>query len=115
MSLEVRTAIAAAASTVDGIEVTPYFRQVTKTGTGMVRLDRIEYPNRFGGIATWQVIVILPQDVSSAEKFIDTNLAALETAVRNEMSVRRVTPQEIVLSDGSKLPCVIIEGTRETG
>lgn len=112
---ETRALLAAAASSVEGIKVTANFRQVTSPGAGMVRLDRVEYPNRFGGVAVWQVIVICPQEVAVAEKFIDEHLDALEQALRTEMSVTRATPQEIVLSDGVRLPCMIVEGTRETG
>lgn len=112
MSAQAREAIAAAASTVAGVHVTPYFRQVTKAGQGMVRRDRTDYPNRFGGVVSWQVFVFLPQDLSAAERWLDENGPALVEAVSGELTVRAMTPQQLALDAGA-VPVVVIEGTRE--
>lgn len=111
---EVRELIADAASTVAGISCTPYFRQSTKTGDGMVRLDHNDYPDRFGGLSTWQVLVVLPQDIASAEKYLDSKIPDLVTALSEALVVRRVTPQELALDNGTRLPVVVIEGIRES-
>ena len=113
MSAAVRQALATAASTVEGITVSPYFRQSTKPGTGIVTLARITYPNRFGGVVTWQVLVLLPQDLEQAEKYLEQKVPAIVQALSPELVVTTVTPQEVVLDGGVRLPCVVVEGTRE--
>lgn len=112
MSARVREAISAAANTVAGVNVTPYFRQVTKPGQGMVRRDRTDYPNPFGGLVTWQVFVLLPQDIAQAEKWLDENGSVLRAAVAEELIVRSMTPQQLALDSGA-VPVVVIEGQRE--
>lgn len=112
MSAAVRTAIADAASTVDGVQVTPYFRQVTKPGAGMVRLDRMNRSeNGFGFMATWQVLVVLSQDIEVAEKWLDEKTSELVEAIGQELIVTTVTPQQLAIDTGN-VPCVVIEGTR---
>jgi hypothetical protein len=112
MSSAARTAIAEAANGVTGIHCNPYFVQTTKAGDAMVRLDRITYPNAFGGVATWQVLVLLPQDIATAEKYLEEKIPALVEALAEQMSIRTITPQQLALETGS-VPCVIVEGTRE--
>lgn len=111
-ALGVRTAIATAASTVAGVSVSTHFKQTAKSGDGMVRLERINYPNPFGGVVTWQVLVILPQDLATAEKWLDEKLPLLVEAVGNELVVQSATPQQLALDTGN-VPCVVIEGFRE--
>jgi hypothetical protein len=111
MSESVREEITSAANKVDGVNVTPYFRQVTRPGQGMVRKGRVDYPNTFGGVVTWQVWILLPQDLASAEKWLDETGAALTAAVSEAMVVRSLTP--IIAPDLGSLPAVVIEGTRE--
>lgn len=113
MSQVAREAIAAAANTVAGVNVTPYYRQITRTGEGMVRLDRIEYPNVFGGVCTWQVLVSVPQDIESAERWLDQNGSALRGAVAEELLVTSMSIQQLALNDGSAVLSVVIEGNRE--
>ena len=112
MSAAVRQAIAEAATTVDGINVTPYFRQTTKAGEGMVRHDRTAYPNRFGGVVTWQVLVLLPQDIAAAEKYLEDKAPALLEAVSDHLVITSMAPQQLALDTG-QVPCVVIEGHRE--
>lgn len=113
MSQVVRQALAAAANTVDGVKVTPYYRQVTETGQGMVRFDRTDYPNPLGGLTTWWVVVVLPQDLEAAERWLDENGSALRGAVAEELMVRSMYPQQLALTDGSAVLAVVIEGQRE--
>lgn len=112
MSAEVREKIAAAASSAAGVHVTPYYRQVTKPGQGMVRFERTDYPNAFGGLVTWQVVVLLPQNIAQAERWLDENGPALRTAVAEELVVRSMTVAQVVIDEGA-VPAVVIEGNRE--
>lgn len=114
MSATVRQALADAASTVTGIDVAPYFRQTTKPGAGMVRHDRTTYPQgtNFGGLVVWQVVVMLPQDLAAAEKFMDEHVPQLVAAVSSEMRVTDVIPQQLALDTGA-VPIVLIQGNRE--
>lgn len=108
----IRSLIAAAASSVPGISVTPYFRQTTKPGDGMVRLERMNRDTSgFGYMATWQVVVVLPQDLASAEKYLDEKVPALLEAISEELVVTTVTPQQLALDTGL-VPVVFIEGNR---
>jgi hypothetical protein len=112
MSIAIRAEIAAAANAVAAVTAYPNFRQTTRPGDAMVRLDRVEYPDRFGGLGTWQLVVILNQDVAAAELWLDENRDALVTALSEVMSVRRAFPAELALDSG-KVPALFIEGTRE--
>lgn len=110
--MTVRTQLAAAATTVAGVNVAAYFRQTTKAGTGMVRLGRIDYPNTLGGVVTWQVVILLPTDLAQAEKWMEAKVPALVAALGVHMTVQRVTPTQLVLETGT-VPTVFIEGQRE--
>lgn len=112
MSAAIRQALADAASTVEGVTVTPYFRQVTRPGHGMVRKDRVDYPGKFGGVTTWQVFVFLPHDQESAEVWLDDQAPQLVAALTPEMTVDTVMPQQLTLDTGS-VPVVLIQGIRE--
>lgn len=110
---EIRQALADAASTVDGITCYPNFIQSTKPGDAMVRLDHIDYPNSFGGVRTWQIAVILPQDYAAAEEFLDNTIPDLVAAMQPaQMQVTRVTPAQLALDTGT-VPVVFVEGIRE--
>jgi hypothetical protein len=113
VSQAVREAIAAAASTVDGVDVEPYSRQATTPGQGWVRYDHTDYPNPFGGLVTWQVLVRVPTDLRAAEEWLDTNGPALRAAVAEQLIVRSMTPVQLALPDGQSLEAVVIEGQRE--
>lgn len=107
-----RQELADAASLVDGITCSPYFRQTTKPGDAMVRLDHTDYPNVYGGLVTWQIVVMLPQDYAAAEKFMEAAVPALVAALGPHMIVRRTTPGQLALDTGT-VPVVFIEGQRE--
>lgn len=115
MSEAVRTAISTAVQSVDGVSCSPYFRQTTKAGDAMVVLARMTRDaNGFGFVNTWQVQVLLPQDLAAAEKYMESKLPALIAAVEQELVIQTITPQEAVLDNGIKLPCLVIEGNRES-
>ncbi len=112
MSAEVRTLIANAASAVVGVNCTPYYRQSTKPGDAMVRLERmVRDSSGFAYMATWQVVVILHQDLATAEKWIDSHTEALTEAVSEVLVITSLTPQQLALDTGT-VPVLFIEGNR---
>lgn len=114
MSAETRAEIAAAANTVDGIHCSPHFRQTTKPGDAMVRLDRRRRDDTgFGWITTWQVLLVLPADLAQSEKYLDQHADDLADALGEALTVTTVTPQQLALDSGT-VPVVIFEGTRAT-
>jgi hypothetical protein len=113
MSETVRKLLADAASTVQDITCHPYFVQSTQAGNAFVRLDRIEYPNRFGGICHWNVVVMLPQDQGQAERYVDDKVPAIKAAVESELVVTQVQPQQLNIPGVGVLLCVFINGHRE--
>lgn len=113
MSAEQRKAIADAASTVSGVNVSPYFRQTTKTGEGFVRLDRtIRDESGFGFMDNWNVVIVLSSSISTAEKWIEDNCDALIEAISEEMVITQMLPQQLVIDNGTTLPVLFIEGAR---
>lgn len=110
--MTVREDLAAAASTVEGITVTPYFRQTTTTGQGCVRLDHTDYPDSLGGWDTWQIVVFMPQDTAVAEKYLEAKRGPLRDALAAHMIVRRITAGQLAIDTGT-VPVVFIEGQRE--
>lgn len=109
----IRQAIATAANTVAGISCQPYFVQTLEPGAAMVRLERVEYPNPFGGICHWNVIVLLPQDQAAAEQYVDDKVPAVRDAVGQHLVVTQVQPQRLDVPGVGILPCVFINGHRE--
>lgn len=113
MSTATREALAAAASSVEGIVCTPVYQQVTAQGQACVRLDRIEYPDRFGGVVHWNVVVCLGQDMASAETFFEAKVPLIVEALKPELIVASATPQQLNLIDGSSVLAAFINGFRE--
>lgn len=113
MSAAVRTALATAASTVDGIKCHPYFVQSLKTGQAVVRLERITYDKFRDGVTRWNVVVMLPQDQAQAEKYIDTHLDALVDALDDQWQVVDAQPQSLNIPSVGVVPVLIIAGLRE--
>lgn len=111
MSAAIRQAIADAANTVEGIEAHPYYVGHLDPGTAFVRLERIDYPNPFGGIRRWNLVVLLPQDLGDAEELLEDLVPKLREALADELPVTEVTPQQLQIN-GSYLPCVFITGHR---
>lgn len=108
-----RQAIADAATGVEGITCHPYFVQSTSPGSAMVRLDRIAYPNPFGGVCHWNVVVMLPQDQAAAEAYIDTKVPLIRAAILPQLVVTEVQQQQLKIDGLGILPCVFINGHRE--
>lgn len=112
MSKETREEISAAANAVAGVSCVPYHRQSPGAGDAAVRLGEIAYPDRLGGLVTWEVVVGLPQDVATAEQWIDDHKAALREALAPAMTVRRIYPARSTY-DTTQTNVLVVEGTRE--
>lgn len=110
--MSIRDDLADAASTVDGLTGHPYYVQTTNPGTVLVRLDRVEYPNRFGGVAHWALVLVGPQDAASAEHYFEEKLPPLREAVGMHLAVTSVTPSLVDFGAGA-IPCAVISGHRE--
>lgn len=108
----VRQALAAAASTVEGLVGQENFVVATNPGNVLIRYDRTEYPNRFGGVVYWSLVLVLPQDPTAAEVFLEAKGPALRDAVSAELVVTTVIPQPIDFGAGS-IPCAVFTGHRE--
>lgn len=103
-----RRALAAAANTVEGVKATPYFRQSTNPGDAFVRLDTAGADDTgFGYMLTWQVCVILHQDLAAAEKQTDRLLPPLLAALDAEGHVTGAQPVQLAL-DGPTVPALIV-------
>lgn len=110
--MSARADIAAAASTVAGVDIASEYRQSLTPYHGFVKwngLNRDE--SGLGWMDTWQVWLALPQDVKTAETWLEANLPALLDALAPELYVTTVSPAELVLEGGS-INGLIIEGAR---
>jgi hypothetical protein len=92
--------------------VSAHYQPISRVGEGCVRLDRIEFPNGLAGRAFWQVFIVMPNDVASAERWLDFNLSQLYEAARSVMTVTSIRAVELT-HDAAAVPAVCIEGTRE--
>lgn len=115
MSAAVRAAIAAAANTHLGEKrVAPYYRQSTKAGWGWVSLaTRARDASGFGFMDTWEVRVVLAQEIATAEKWIDEHADDLTAAIAEELVVTGLTPAVLNLDTKTTVNALIIEGVRE--
>ncbi len=111
--MSTRSELAAAAGTVFGITAHEYVVGDTEPGTVYPRLDRIEYPNPFGGIAHWNVVLVLPQDYAEAERYVEDTLPALKEALDPHIVITAVLLQRLQLDGVGTLPVAFINGHRE--
>lgn len=110
--VQAREAIAAAANTVEGVNISPWYRQSTKAGDGFVSLSRSERDSSgFGFMNKWEVLVALPQDLRDAEKRFAALVDGLVEAVAAEIVVTAFYPSNLSL-DTALVPCFVIEGSR---
>lgn len=111
-----REEIAAAASTVDGIEVSPTYAAVSAPGQGYVTWLRTEYPNSLGGEDYWGVVIALPPDVAAAQEWVAEHLGPLWKALRTSrvMTVTGARPDVDLPTDNQAQKVLIIEGHRES-
>lgn len=120
MSAETRTAIANAATlpplpdagpdAPNRTNVTPYFRQATKSGEGHVtRGPRNRDDSGFGWIDTYDVLIPLSPDVAEAEKLLEALQDDLASRLNQVMVVQSLTPTELIFGSGS-VSGVVISG-----
>ena len=110
--MSIRSDIAAAASTVDGVTCASNHRQLTRLGDACVRfVSNARDDSGFGFLTTWQVWIALHQDIATAEKWIDDHTDALIAALSPEMTVTTIAPAELNFGTNS-IPGVIVEGIR---
>lgn len=76
-------------------------------------VSRIDYPNKFGGLVQWEVLVVLNADVPTAERLMDAHVPGIREALSRQMSIRSVTPRLLQFENGSALIVAVIAGTRE--
>lgn len=108
----IRVSLADALSTIDGVKVSPIYRQVSRPGEGVVRFDgAIRDVTGFGWIVTLQALILVPQEVPRAEAWIDTTLEPLVSAAATEILVTSADPVQLQL-DAGLLPALQIIGTR---
>lgn len=111
--MSAREDIAAAASSVPGIKVTPKWQAATKPGTGFVDAPTI---NAIDGTltweATWEVVVCIGQDINAAYAWLDENLEQLLEALDGELILTSATPVPMQVGE-TRTNGVIIAGTRE--
>lgn len=114
--MTVREEIAAAASTVDGIEVFPEYEHVTTPGQGYVTWLRTEYPNTLGGEDYWGIVITLPPDTAAAQAWVAENLQPLWKALRKSraMTVTGARPDVDLPTDNQAQKVLIVEGHRES-
>lgn len=112
MSAADREAIAAAANTVAGLNVSPYYRQSFKANDGAVQIASGTVTSKFDRMATWRVYVALSQDVKTAEKWIDEHIQELLDALWPELVITTWAPQELVAPDGNSVNGLYVEGNR---
>ncbi|GAA1977523.1 hypothetical protein GCM10009798_43430 [Nocardioides panacihumi] len=111
-----RQVIAAAASTVTGIDCEPSYQQSLTPGDGFVRLavsNRAD--NGFGFVNTWQVWIALSQDVATAEEWMDDHLSEVIDALDPVLLITSATPSELILAGGASINGLIVEGARAAG
>lgn len=112
---DARTALADAANNHLGARrVTPYYRQSTTAGWGWVSLARADRDSSgFGYLDTFEIRIVLSQEIAKAEAWIDEHVDALVAAVAEEMVVTSWSPAVLNLDSKSTVNALIIEGVRE--
>jgi hypothetical protein len=93
------------------------YRQTTRPGDAWPRLAaRNRAANGFGYLDTWEVVVVLPQDLGAAEEWLDAHLdellEALNVARVFVRGVETATPTELILGAGNPINGLILTGLR---
>lgn len=108
----IREALVEAANSVDGINVSPYYRQTTKVFTGFVTYQRsTRDASGLGFMDSWSVVIVLPQDAVAAEKAIEEKFDALNAALKKELVIQTVQPITLVF-DQAQVNALSVEGVR---
>jgi hypothetical protein len=109
---DTRAAIAAAISTVDGL--TGYVKRPTamKPGDGWPQWRGAARADGFGFLETWAVLVVLPDNETTADEWADSHGYALATALEPVMFVESIAPATIPAS-GNDIYALMITGRTE--
>jgi hypothetical protein len=108
-----REDLAAAASTVTGLKVTPYYRQNLTSGNGFVRMAVRNRPaNGFGWLDTWEIWIAGPSDVEAAEKWIEAKAEPLLAALADHLLIQSLTPSDLAIGT-TTTPGIVVSGVRE--
>ena len=111
--MSAREEIAAAASTVDGVECTPFYRGAGEVGAGYVEWSRSEWPNRFGAVDFWSVVIVVPSEPDAAEHWVEDHRQALYDGISEALIVTTISPSLVPITDGPSLKAVTVAGHRE--
>lgn len=114
--MSARTELAAAASTVVGVNVSAKWRQTTTPGEGWIRWAR-RSPDEsgFSRVDEWQICVVMPQQPDQMEAFIDSKI----DPVIDALDAARVWTFDEVFTEtltydagGALTPFLIFAGSR---
>jgi hypothetical protein len=108
-----REELAEAANTVEGLDVSPTYRQSLAPKQGLVRFARRDRPqNGFGWLETWQVWIAMAQDLYGAELALEVIQDELMDALGDVMTVTSLVPSDLVLPNNPIVPGIVVEGVR---
>ncbi|HET6874649.1 MAG TPA: hypothetical protein VFH70_07715 [Acidimicrobiales bacterium] len=111
--MSARDELATAATATGLVNIGPHYRQTLRPGEGFVRwAQRVRPGNGLGWIDTWEVWVALSQDNETAERWLDTNLAAVVAAVETEATVTGVSANVLGLGGSNNTNGIIITAAR---
>ena len=93
MSVEIRTSIAAALSTVLGVTGYPKAPTIFRTGDGWPLWGGSERWDGGGPfVTTWRVVIVLPADEAAADEWIADHLDNLVDALTPVVHIDRIDP-----------------------
>lgn len=96
----------------DAKYVSPYYRQTLRPGDGWVSLGGWERDESgFSFMDTWELRVVLPQNLRDAEIWIDTHGEPLVNALKPHLTILALTPVTLVMDTG-QVPGLVIQGVR---
>lgn len=107
-----RAALAAALSTVSGITGYALRPKVLRAGDAWPQWRGSERDDTIGFVETWNVLVVLPSDETTADSYADTNQAALLDALRPVMFVASFAPT-LFTAEGNDVYALLITGRTE--
>ncbi|HTW15135.1 MAG TPA: hypothetical protein VMF51_08395 [Nocardioides sp.] len=108
-----RDDLAEACNQVEGVFAEPYFTGDSSAGRAHIRMERTDYPNPFGGVVRWNVVVMLPADQAQAERWIEAVQPQLIEQLAPHLAVTSAVPQRIEIPNVGPVPALFINGHRE--
>ena len=113
MSADVRAALATAADSVLGADrCSAYYRQTARPGDAWVSWSRMDRDSTgFGFMESYEVRVVLPQDLGAAEAWADENTAALVEALSADLTITAAAMVTLVM-DAGNIPGLVVTGVR---